>query len=193
MKPTREQLLQHGIDIRFIHAKLDDFSESVRNEIDKKQSLFIYSGVGAGKTHLLSAIVLNVFEEMPKENPLGYLTPSLHFPILVNISDLLFDLRSSFGNFQETEQNIMNKIINSPILCLDDIGVAKPTDWNVEILYRIINKRYNSKKRTYIASNFSRGEIAERFDERIASRIAGMCKTIKLTGKDRRLSENSKK
>jgi len=193
MNPTRKQLLLQGIELRFINAKLDNFSKSVKEEVNKKQSLFIHCGVGIGKTHLLSAIVLNAFLELPERNPLNFLTPSSKFPLLTNTSDLLFELRSSYGNFQESEQDIMNKIINSPILCLDDVGSAKPTDWNVEILYRIINKRYNSKMRTYIASNFSRLEIAERFDERIASRIAGMCKTIKLTGKDRRLSENSKK
>jgi DNA replication protein DnaC len=62
------------------------------------------------------------------------------------------------------------------LLILDDLGVDKPSDWVLNVLYNIINYRYENLKKTIITSNFSLDEIAEAFnDNRITRRIERMC------------------
>lgn len=179
-------LKNRGIGYNERTAKLEDFPNELVEKV-KNNSTFICGSVGTGKTHLLSAIVLASKETKNEFNSDGKIIEDTNLPILVNFSDLLFKLKGAYGNFKETEYSILERIIWSPLVCLDDIGTSKPTEWNIEILYAIINGRYQNGKRTHIASNFSRSKIADIFDERIASRITEMCIGIKLGGKDRRL------
>ena len=110
----------------------------------------------------------------------------------------------SFPQFIMELQNLYRKDNESPferaesiagfngVLIIDDLGAEKATDWVRQITYFIINEREQRMLPIIITSNFSLEEIAEQIDIRISSRIAGMCKAIKLTDKDRRLDEKEK-
>ena len=70
---------------------------------------------------------------------------------------------------------------------LDDLGVDKTSEGSLQTLYTIIDRKYREEKQTLITSNLTLDEIAEEVGDRIASRIAGMCKVVEIKGKDRRL------
>ena len=72
-------------------------------------------------------------------------------------------------------------------LILDDMGAEKTSEWSIQTLYSIIDRRYRDEKQTLITSNLTLDEIAEKVGDRIASRIAGMCKVVEIKGKDRRI------
>ena len=74
-------------------------------------------------------------------------------------------------------------------LALDDIGSEKATDWALQMLYLLIDRRYSQMLKTIITSNLTLDQIADRLDDRISSRIAGMCKIVSIKGKDRRLAK----
>ena len=82
---------------------------------------------------------------------------------------------------------MLKDYFNTPLLILDDLGAEKTTDWALQSLYIIINKRLSEELQTIITSNLSLDELRDKIGDRIASRIAGMCKIVKLTGRDRRL------
>lgn len=201
-KKIKERMLEQGVGKIFLNARLTDFPTKYKEYV--ADSFFVYSSVGCGKTHLLSAIIRE-YLLYPKESE--HLLPMKHImqrvggiykrilPLFISISDFLYKLKTSFSHENEkSEYEIINEIANCPVLCIDDLGNTKATEWNIQVLDELFNGRYNNHKelRTYISSNWDLGEIANNFGERIASRIEGMCKIIKLTGKDRRLSENSK-
>jgi len=75
------------------------------------------------------------------------------------------------------------------VLCLDDMGAEKTTEWVAETLYVIIDKWYRSEKQgLIITSNLPLGDLSARFGDRLASRIAGMCTVVDFGGcKDGRL------
>jgi len=57
-------------------------------------------------------------------------------------------------------------------LVLDDLGTCKLSEWMFEILYSLINYRYEYLKTTIITSNYSIEQLAELWnDDRITSRI----------------------
>ena len=79
--------------------------------------------------------------------------------------------------------------MSAQFLVMDDLGADRLTDFALEGLYLMIDRWYRrQKKGLVITSNFDLGRIAESVDDRIASRIAGMCEVIHMTGEDRRIS-----
>lgn len=106
--------------------------------------------------------------------------------IFITVPELLMKIRSCFS-LDKCEETIVNKYSNVPFLVLDDLGVEKGSEWALQTLYIIINNRYSNCLQTVITSNFSIEEIGIKLGDRIASRIAGMCDVVELTGTDRRL------
>jgi DNA replication protein DnaC len=71
---------------------------------------------------------------------------------------------------------------------IDDIGSEKTSEFVIEFLYILINKRYENMKRTVFATNLSINDFQERYGDRIMSRIAEMCILVEITGGDKRLN-----
>ena len=63
------------------------------------------------------------------------------------------------------------------------------TDFVRQTTYALINEREMEMRPTFITSNFALQRLNEHIDERVASRIAGMCEVIELKGKDRRITK----
>ena len=69
---------------------------------------------------------------------------------------------------------------------LDDFGAEKTTAFALQELYRLIYQRELWQKPTMISTNLSLGEIAEKLDDRIASRLSGGT-VLQFSGPDYRL------
>lgn len=124
-------------------------------------------------------------KEVGRYEPQPFNTPPFGW---VTIPELMLSLRSSFREgARQTEEEIISRYSDVTLLVLDDLGAEKSSDFAIQSLYLIIDRRYSREQQTIITSNLSLGEIAEKIGDRIASRIAGMCKVVELKGKDRRL------
>jgi DNA replication protein DnaC len=185
-------LRDRGLDPRFENAQLSDFSEGVRKSLPEDRGAFITGPCGTGKTHLLSAllrstsahsaIVVGASGELVLRHPDAY-------PLMTSIHEILLDVRSTFGrDTRITEAEVIDDITSVPVLLLDDLGTEKPTEWALSTIYLVVDRRYRNQLQTYFSSNLSLSELSGHLGDRITSRIAGMTKVIKLTGKDRRLS-----
>jgi len=141
----------------------------------EKNGLFLHGPTGTGKTHLAVAVLRETSRPRPR---------------FVSAAELMLSLRQSFRDRARfSEEEIIDRYSDEcGVLVLDDLGVEKPSEFTVQSLNLIIERRYVAIKQTIITSNFSIGEIAERVGDRIASRIAGMCKVIELQGNDRRIT-----
>jgi DNA replication protein DnaC len=134
-------------------------------------NLFIHGPAGSGKTHLATAISRGYGEVKIRK-------PQHIFRSLRGIKD------------GAEEQAAINKYVKMPFLIIDDLGVDKKTDFSFSTLYEILDGRdMDYRNGLIITSNLSVGGLAERLgDDRIASRIAGMCRIVEIKGKDRRIS-----
>lgn len=78
------------------------------------------------------------------------------------------------------------------LLVLDDLGLERPTEWAMETITGLIDARTASGLPTIVTSNYSLGELSDRWGGmpgmRIASRLGGHCERIEVRGADRRLS-----
>ena len=143
---------------------------------------------GVGKTHLACAM-LNLWNE------------KFGGGVYVSTVDLMEGLKDFEGGGKRLA--LLDLMKNADFLLLDDLGAERPKEWALEQLFLILNHRSNEArssqnkkgKVTIITSNYDLPRLEERLynksDEaagmRIISRIAGMCKTVEMTGKDWRV------
>ena len=138
----------------------------------EKESLYLFGKVGTGKTIKASVIFLQNQEE-------NYITNCNKTYEFISIPNLLMMIKDSFDCDEIRESDIIKKYSEVDILVLDDFGIEKTTDWSLQILYLIINYRYEYLKQTIITSNISLEQLAKKLgDERIPSRLKQMCKII---------------
>jgi len=74
-------------------------------------------------------------------------------------------------------------------LFIDDFGTEKGSEWVLETLYSIIDKKYEDVIPMIITSNLDLNALGVKMGDRIASRIAEMCDVVEMTGLDRRLTQ----
>jgi hypothetical protein len=59
-------------------------------------------------------------------------------------------------------------------LCIDDVGYKRSAnEWNIQVLFAVLNHRRANGLRTVITTNFNREKIKEIYGDHIASRIFG--------------------
>ena len=56
--------------------------------------------------------------------------------------------------YKTSEWQILEPVLQSDVLLLDDLGAERPTEWVQDTFAYIINHRYNQKRTTIITSNF---------------------------------------
>ncbi len=131
--------------------------------------LYICGDVGTGKTALACAVV----------NELHRQRMQVRF---VRVSDLLKDVVQNDGD------SAYRKLADVPVLCLDDIGAQKGSDYARQVLLQLYDARTDRGRRTVWTSNLSLDELAEFMgDPRMSSRIAGNAKVVRMDGEDYRL------
>ncbi len=184
--------VQHYMAIRgvpplFLDAVKEDFPQDWHLIIDSGEGLFVSAPRGVGKTHLAAAIVRQAILNLSPRRLRAEGMRAELFPLFVDSLELLLELRDSFGNDQITERSIIDRYSGAPLLVLDDLGAEKSSEWSIQTLYTIIDRRYRNKLPTIITSNLNLDQVAARLDDRIASRIAGMCEVRSMIGEDRRV------
>jgi DNA replication protein DnaC len=72
------------------------------------------------------------------------------------------------------------------LLVLDDVGAHRSTDWYLEALWAVVNRRYEHERPTVVTSNVA--DLQVELGARIASRLAASAVFVVLDGPDRRRS-----
>lgn len=167
-----------GVPVRFLDVPIKKIETT-------KESCYVTGACGTGKTHLAISALKYFVQQIPCHQFVTIMDDYIN-AIFITVPELLMKIRSCFS-LDKCEETIVNKYSNVPFLVLDDLGVEKGSEWALQTLYIIINNRYSNCLQTVITSNFSIEEIGIKLGDRIASRIAGMCDVVELTGTDRRL------
>ncbi len=127
--------------------------------------LLFEGGYGAGKTHLSAAIANHRLEQ--GDSVLFITTP-----------DLLDHLRATYApNSEEGYDQLFERVRNTRLLILDDLGTENPSAWAQEKLFQLFNHRSMFKLPTIITTNAD----VERLDGRIKSRLLDQALTRRIT------------
>lgn len=106
-----------------------------------------------------------------------------------SVPRLLTKLKDGFNSKQAPANlSIVKDLKRHDILVLDDLGAEKTSDWTAEVLYLIINERYEANKKLIVTTNCKPSELSQRLGDRVLSRLAEMCVLVKFeTDEDFRL------
>jgi len=128
--------------------------------------LFIYGGVGLGKTHLLHAIGNDIIKRKRKMKVL-----------LITTEELISKIVESLQKRKMNE--FRNKIRSFDVLLIDDIHFLSGADFSQEALFHIFNSFYNEKKQVVFTADRPPWEM-ENIAERLVDRFSwGLVTDIK--------------
>jgi len=171
-KKWNDSILEIRMEKHLTPRIINDLQNISFPKLSKVESSFIFGKVGTGKT--LKAVNLFLFQQ--KNDYIDNIFGTYKF---ITVPNLLMEIKSIYDSKESIETELINHYINLSLLVLDDFGVEKATDWSFQILYMIINGRYEQMKKTIFTSNKSLTELAVKLqDERLLSRIAQMCEVI---------------
>ena len=125
--------------------------------------LFLFGPAGSGKTELAAYAAICVAE---LRNRVGW----VHIPTIVEQAR------------RNPQQGIMDFVPACHLLVMDDLGAERVTEFGREQLYLLLERRYAESRPSIITSNATLETIGAHLDDRIASRIAGMCKPVSFSG-----------
>ncbi len=138
---------------------------------EARRNLLIYGTTGTGKTFLSHCIAK---EALDRGLNVIYLTAP-------EFMDIASD--SEFKHIDGPFRGVME----TSLLIIDDLGTELINSFVVSAVYRIVNERLLSERRTVISTNLFPSNIAECYNERVFSRMVGNYQFIKMTGPDLRV------
>ncbi len=127
----------------------------------KYNPLFIYSGVGLGKTHLLHAIGNLIYKQSPKSNVLYVSAETL-------VTELISVIRSKSP---EDNPHFREKYRSCDILMIDDIQFLIGKDATQEAFFHIFNDLYHENKQIILTSDRSPKDLTT-LEDRLRTRFS---------------------
>ena len=113
---------------------------------------------GTGKTHLAIGIALEIIQQKRS-------------PVFVTVQRLIRRVKDSWSNQNETESEIVNVFASPDLLILDEVGVQFGSDFEKQILFDVLNERYEKLKPSILLSNIPGDQLADYLGERVTDRL----------------------
>jgi DNA replication protein DnaC len=157
---------------------------------DEGLGLLFCGDNGVGKTHLAVAVLRELVASKGARGQFW------------DFHELIREIKSSYDpETKTTELQVLEPVVETDVLVLDDLGAWKMTDWMNDTLFYILNSRYMAKRCTIITTNYQdvtreealaadalrrREFLVERIGQRLRSRLMEMCTVVKIQGSDHR-------
>lgn len=113
--------------------------------------------------------------------------------------DMMMRLRRTYDQRGESESDLMWSYAGVGMLCIDDLGKGKLTDWTLERIYLILDMRSREGRPTFVTTQYDIDSLTELFArasdvetaKAIRSRIEGGCRILNVGGPDWRVRQEA--
>lgn len=165
---TRAALLpeyqtEAGIPPAYQHARLTDF-EGLGDCVTFQRGYRLFGPPRTGKTHFLcalgTALILN-----------GHKVKFATAPVLLDTLR-----RAAWRNQEPGEEMSLADWCGLPFLLIDDLGTSRETEFAAEILFTLVNHRFNHRLPLSVSSNVE----PKSMDSRLLGRLLEMTTEVKL-------------
>lgn len=201
-----------AVPVRFRDRLLDDYrpttisattalaaaSRVVSGEI---RNLVLTGPTGVGKTHLAAGISHAISDLRRAEyeglvaareaDPDGRYPRPWDAPTWVNVADAIVRMRLEFDR-PLADRTITNLVLSlhydRGLVVLDDLGREKTSDWTGEVVFALVNARYEAMLSTVVTTNLTSTELAESRYWPVISRLAEDGDLVRIDAPDRRLT-----
>lgn len=174
-----DRLLDAGIPERFTACTLSNWSADVPAKVQALaacggfveafeenfavgRSAMLLGTVGTGKTHLGTAMLQAVIREHALAGLVG---------LYATAGSIIRDVKATFGNRGRTEADVYADLIRPDLLVIDEVGVQHGTDFERQVLFEVINGRYERIKPTIVVSNLGVTELRQCLGDRAVDRL----------------------
>jgi DNA replication protein DnaC len=195
---SREQLAAWNRSLTQAKLMVQRFASEF--PVGSEHGLLLMGPCGVGKTHLAVSAMKSIVLRG-------------HCGLFYDYRELLKAIQDSYNpESQATEMSVLEPVLKTEILVLDDVGSSKPSMWALETVGHVLNTRYNEKRVTLLTTNFLDSDAAavgnsssvassrvagmrtptiedsltERVGKRIRSRLYEMCRTVEISAPDYR-------
>ena len=118
------------------------------DEVLKTGRSAIFCGrVGTGKTHLAIGIALSIMQQQRS-------------PVFVTVQRLIRRVKDSWHTKEETESEVIEAFASPDLLILDEIGVQFGSEFEKQILFDVLNERYEKLKPSILLSNIPKEPVS---------------------------------
>lgn len=152
----------------------------------RRTGLIFMGSCGAGKTHLAVGILRILIQDYGVEGRFA------------DHRELLKSIQATFDPLNPlSEAALLEPLLQSELLVMDDLGVGRSTEWALETLHYLLNHRYAHNLTTIITTNLEEEParkpgmeaIADRsltqmIGERLRSRLYEMCEPVEMRTED---------
>lgn len=139
-----------------VFAAVTEYVETMDKSLANGRCLIMVGGVGTGKTHLACGLVREVIT-------------SGRTAKFTTVQKLIREVRASWGT--KTEQSVIDDFAKLDLLVIDEVGVQAGSENERNILFDIINSRYEDMRSTVIITNCDIDGIKNYLGERVVDRL----------------------
>ena len=135
-----------------------EYAENFDQVIKTGRSAIFVGKVGTGKTHLAVGIALSIMQQQRS-------------PVFVTVQRLIRRVKDSWRTKEETESDVIDAFASPDLLILDEVGVQFGSEFEKQLLFDVLNERYEKLKPSILLSNIPSEQLSDYLGERVMDRL----------------------
>ncbi len=136
----------------------EDYAKNLAEYIRQGRSIIMTGRPGTGKTHLACALL----EVAQKQGFTGLFT---------SVAKIVRKVRETWRDRSQSEDETIQAFIGVDLLVIDEVGVQSGSDNEQQILFAVINGRYEEMRPTIVISNLDLDGVGAYLGERVFDRL----------------------
>ena len=135
-----------------------EYAENFDQVIKTGRSAIFIGRPGTGKTHLAIGIALSIMQQQRSA-------------LFVTVQRLIRRIKDSWQTKAETEGEVIDAFASPDLLILDEVGVQFGSEFEKQLLFDVLNERYEKLKPSILLSNIPSEQLSDYLGERVTDRL----------------------